>query len=274
MVPTDFMDALDRLISNLSRSQTKLVSWMKERNLLHSFVGAWFHEYRPSFLNLIGEEELLLPTDDFMQQLLKLSSESSSRRKIKKLCKSLQENFRDNLLIPLSRAYWSHAPERAPAGRDEDVLQRLSALDEELGESYEQVVEDLTDESRKTYKGTAAELREIIRGTLVRLAPDDKVKDTDWYKEARKTGTRNETTPTQGERTKFILRERSSGSAAIEAAESYRKSVEERLGNIVRASYRRASNSAHSGAERDEVARQLQYANALLGELLPQRDKK
>jgi hypothetical protein len=130
-------------------------------------------------------------------------------------------------------------------------------------------VEDLTKPNRKTYRGTAAELREVVRGVLDLLAPDSHVKNTDWYKEARRTGVSQEKSPTQSEKTKYILRQRGSGSAGTDAAESYMSSIEDRLGHVVRATYRRASSSAHSGAEREEVAQQLRYVNALLAELLP-----
>ncbi len=132
-----------------------------------------------------------------------------------------------------------------------------------------QVAADLSDENRKTYRGTAAELREVLRGVLERLAPDDQVKNTEWYREARRTGERKEDSPTQSERTKFILRQRNRGAAAVEAAESYLKSVEERLGHVVRVAYGLASRATHVGAERAEVAQQLRYVNALLAELLP-----
>jgi hypothetical protein len=269
MNPNDFLDALERLISTLDRQTGKIVHTVKERNHLRSFVGAWFEVYRPDFLPLIVEEERFLPIDELMQRLLTLASKDSSRLTYKRLCRSIQQYFRDHLLIPLGRAYWSRAPESAPAGRDPDVARRLRVLDKDLAESYEQVVEDLIKVDRKTYRGTAAELREVIRGVLDLLAPDEEVMNTEWYKEARRTGARKMENPTQSEKTKYILRKRGSGSAAADAAESYMYSVEDRLGHVVRATYRRASNSTHSGAERGEVAQQLRYVNALLAELLP-----
>jgi len=104
---------------------------------------------------------------------------------------------------------------------------------------------------------------------LDRQAPDEEVKNTDWYKEARRSGRIREDKPTQVEKTKYILWKRGLVSAATDAAESYMSSIEDRLGQVVRAIYRRASNSTHSGAERDEVLQQLRYVNALLAELLP-----
>ena len=269
MTPNDFPDALERLLSSLNGHKSKLVHTVKERNHLRSFVGAWFGVYRPGFITLIPEETQFLNIDDLMQKVLRLASENSSRNVYKRICRSIKQDFSNNLLIPLSRAYWSRAPESAPAGNDPDVARKLRALDSEIAESYEQVVEDLMQSNRKTYRGTAAELREVIRTVLDKLAPDDEVKGTDWYKEARRSGSKKEENPTMSEKTKYILRKRGSGSAVTEGAESYMASVEERLGHVVRATYRRASNSTHSGAERDEVTQQLRYANALLAELLP-----
>lgn len=269
MDPNDFLDALERLRSSLARQTTRIVHAVKERNQMRSVVGAWFEVYRPNFLGLIAEEDRLLPIDELMQKLLKLASEDSSRVGCKRVCRSIQRYFCDNLLLQLSRAYWSRAPIRAPAGRDLEVARRLQTLDGDLSESYEQVVEDLMEATRRTYRGTAAELREVVRGVLDRQAPDEEVKNTDWYKEARRSGRIREDKPTQVEKTKYILWKRGLVSAATDAAESYMSSIEDRLGQVVRAIYRRASNSTHSGAERDEVLQQLRYVNALLAELLP-----
>lgn len=274
MDPTEFLDALSRLTSTLRQSKAKFVSAKKERNHVRSVVQAWFGQYRPAFLVLLADERLLSPIDEGLQQMLKLVSASSSRHTYKRLCGYVQRHFSENLLVPLSRAYWSRVPQRALTGRDPGVARRLLNLDSALADSYEQVAEDLSDQRSKTYRGTAAELREVLRGVLERLAPDEQVKNADWYKEARRSGERKEQNPTLSERTKFILRQRNKGSsAAIEAAESYMRSVEERLGHVVRVAYGLASKATHVSAERAEVAQQLRYVNALLAELLPPEDR-
>jgi hypothetical protein len=119
-----------------------------------------------------------------------------------------------------------------------------------------------------TYRGPAAELREVLTKVLHHLAPDAKVEVTDWYKEARRSGGRKETTPTRAERVKYILRSRGGNSAVTEAAESFMISVEERLASVVVATYKRGSAATHGPSEREEVWQLLQYINALLRELV------
>lgn len=269
MNPSEFLDVLGRLMTRLRARKAPELSGEGELRYLRSVIGAWFSQYRGAFVAVIGEGEAIAAIDEKMQSLLKLASDGSARRTVLRLCKSIIEHFKEKLLVPLSRGYWSLAPQRSPAGYDEDVGKKLSALDADLAQSYFQVVLDVEDADRLTYRGTAAELREVVTDVLHTLAPTEEVQATDWYKEARRSGLRKETTPTRAERTRFILRSRVQGSAVSDAAESYMKTVEERLAELVNATYRRGSAAAHSGAERSELVSLLPYVNALLKELLP-----
>ena len=269
MNPSEFINVLERLRTRVTAGTTKEISRPTERKNIHAVVGAWFSQYRPSFVEIVGEEQYILSMDEEMQILLKLAVESSSRRTVLRSIASAIQHFKEVLLVPVSRAYWSRAPQRSPAGRDENVVTRLQQLDPELAESYEQAVIDIEDSDRVSYRGPAAELREVLTGVLHRLAPNSEVQVTDWYRESRRSGARDEPTPTRAERTKFILRSRQQGSAVTESAESYTVLVEERLGDVVSATYKRGSAATHSGTEQDELVKLLPYINALLRELLP-----
>jgi hypothetical protein len=269
MNPSEFIDVLERLRTRLNGGATREVSSLAERKNIRSVVGAWFSQYRPSAVQVVGEEEHILKMDEEMQSSLKLASGPRTRRAIVRSSTSAIRHFRDNLLVPLGRAYWSQAPERSPAGLDGDVAVRLRQLDAELVNSYEQAVIDVEDPERLSYRGPAAELREVLTSVLHILAPNPQVEATEWYRESRRSGTRKEPTPTRAERTKFILRSRAKGSAVTEAAESYMTSVEERLAGVINATYQRGSAATHGGTERDELGKLLPYINALLRELLP-----
>jgi hypothetical protein len=269
MNPSEFLDVLERLLVRLRKGDSGSSIRPAERTLVRSVIGAWFEQYKPSFEGSLGSELPLKTIDERLQSLLKLAAKQSSRIAVGRVVSSIKQCFTDQLLFPLSRAYWSRVPERTSAGYDHEVASRLTDLGKDLGASYEQVALDLENEGRLTYRGPASELREILTGVLHQLAPTDQVQQTEWYREARRSGVRVEPTPTRAERTKFILRSRAQGTAAEETAESYMTTVEDRLANIVNATYRRGSAATHVGAERGELAQLLQYVNALLRELLP-----
>jgi uncharacterized protein YdiU (UPF0061 family) len=269
MEPSEFLDILTRLLQLIKSGATKHVSAQTDRNNIRSVVSAWFTQYRPSFLSMVGDESLLTLIDSQMQTLLKLAADNNPRRTVVKTLKAAKDHFSDTLLVPLSRAYWSRVPQHSSASRDEEVVKRLSHLSAELTASYEQSILDLQDVNRLSYRGPASELREVVTGALHLLAPDERVKATEWYKESRRSGVRKESNPTRAERTKYILRSRGGISAITEAAESFMTSVEERLGDVVVATYKRGSAATHGASERDEVLQLLQYINALLRELLP-----
>jgi hypothetical protein len=219
---------------------------------------------------MIGDDPALSVIDEQMQGALKLAAEGSSKCiMVARTIRAAHDHFMDHLLMPLSRAYWAQAPQRTPPGRDADVATRLQKLDGDLAASYEQVVEDLEDEDRWSYRGPAGELREVLTGALQRLAPTASVQATEWYKDARRSGGRTDTGPTRAERVRFILRARVAGDTATETAEAYMVSVEERLAVVVNATYYRGSAATHGGTERTEVVQILQYINALLKEVLP-----
>jgi len=269
MNPSEFLDILERARTRLNAGRKKSVSGLGERRGIRSIVGAWFSEYRDAFIRIVGEDEQISVMDDAMQRLLRLASKESARRTVVRALGVAIRHFTDKLLVPVSRAYWSQAPGRTPVGRDEDAANRLRQLAPDLADSYEQAVLDIEETDRISYRGPAAELREVLTGVLHMLAPNPRVEETDWYREARRTGVRAEPTPTRAERVKFILRSRAKGSAVTEVGESFMTSVEERLANVVNATYRRGSAATHGSTERDEMGQLLPYVNAILREILP-----
>jgi Predicted pPIWI-associating nuclease len=269
MNPSEFLDVLQQLHARLIAGTGRTISRPTERKNIRSVVGAWFSGYRPAFVLIVGEEQHILAVDESMPSLLKLASGENARRTVIRCVGAATNHFKEHLLVPLSRAYWSQAPARSLAGLDGGIATRLRLLDDDLADGYKQAVLDIENEDRLSYRGPAAELREMLTSVLHTLAPNAEVQATDWYKEARRSGTRTEATPTRAERTKFILRSRAKGGAVTEAAESYMTSVEERLANVINATYKRGSAATHGGTERGELVQLLPYINALMRELLP-----
>ena len=125
MNPSEFLDVLDRLRVRLTSSKGRRPFSRGERISVRSVVGAWFSQYKPSFLQIVGEEGQFSLLDEKMQNLLKLTSEDAGRRAINSEVAAAARHFKESLLIPLSRAYWARAPQKTPAGRDEEVAVRL-----------------------------------------------------------------------------------------------------------------------------------------------------
>jgi hypothetical protein len=142
------------------------------------------------------------------------------------------------------------------------IFEALNRVDRSLGRSYEQVVSDLNDEARGSWKGTANELRETLSTLLRALAPDEKVITQEKYMQEKNT-----TGPTQKQRVKYILEQRRSGSNEVEVAQEV-EAFEERIGGFIRKFYNRASNSTHRPSERKEILKIHSYFIAFMRDLL------
>jgi len=88
------------------------------------------------------------------------------------------------------------------------------------------------------------------------------VKKTPWYSPETDDGR-----PTHKQRVKCILQSRRAGSNEREVTEQV-DMIEERIANLVRSTYSRASDAAHRGKRRSEAGRILNYFEAFAHDLL------
>ena len=127
--------------------------------------------------------------------------------------------------------------------------------------SYKQVLQDLNDQNRVSYRGTAAELREVVRELLDHLAPDDEVLKTVRLDPTQKR-------PSMKQKATFILKKRGVGDTTRKTAEDSVSAVENSVGSLARSVYDRGSISTHIATTRGEVLTFKGYAEAVLAELL------
>ncbi len=149
------------------------------------------------------------------------------------------------------------------------VAQRLEQMAPDLRDSYETVVSDLNSDGRKSFKGTANELRELLREVLHRLAPTESLQAEQWFRDSH-PAQNQAPNPTHAERAKYILLNKRRGSAVIESVQEFAEAAADRLGGVVRSSYTRANAAAHAQQAKAEIQAQLRYINALFLELLPE----
>jgi hypothetical protein len=137
----------------------------------------------------------------------------------------------------------------------------LQQLNPDLGTGYQQVISDLNDDARQSWKGTANELREVFRGTIGLLAPTKDVEaQVNYRPEQGRDG------PTQKQRIEYILKRNGAGSKATDIARD--ETFDERLGQFARKFYERASNDTHASTARKELLKLFAYFEAVMRDVL------
>ncbi len=140
------------------------------------------------------------------------------------------------------------------------TLQRISPV---AALSYQQSMFDIIDTKRMSFKGTAAELRETVRGVLDQLAPDNAVATSPGFKLEPQTDK-----PTMKQKTKFILKSRGMPSGAMDTSTDSVALIEELTGKLARSTYNRGSITAHTSGELAELKQLKMYVDTILCELL------
>lgn len=267
----DCIDSFERSLRYFRAKKVSTIVAREDRNLARATAEAWFRNYRPSIVYIVGEDSALEKIDKQIQKVLALSI---SRRKRSAYVDSLKRALgilKRELAIRVTVSQWGDKKSQTIFGNNLYILQRLGNVVPDLANSYKQVFLDLNDKSRISFKGTANELREVLRGTLDVLAPDEQIKKQPWFKETRtkyKDEKLRKQKPTMAEKTRFILETRAIDSSEIETAEKAITDIDERLGTVVRAVYRRTCSASHVQKEKKKVIQVLRYVNALLFEIL------
>ena len=143
------------------------------------------------------------------------------------------------------------------------ILRSLARILPPAAYGYEQALLDLTDAHRRSYRGVAHELREVLRETLDHLAPDVEVMaDPDFDLEAGMTR------PTQRQKALYVLHKRKRTKEEASGSELTVNLVDELSARIIRVSYRRGAKDAHTICSAAEVRQLKMWIDAVLGELL------
>src|SRR5436853_7085210 len=121
-----------------------------------------------------------------------------------------------------------------PTQTEQLILETLRRTVPAAGLSYEQCLIDLNDHHRRSYRGVAHELREVLRETLDYLAPD-----ADVMAEPGFTLQEGAARPTQKQKALYVLRKRKLSKEAMSAPELTISMVEELGASIARTAYSR-----------------------------------
>lgn len=146
--------------------------------------------------------------------------------------------------------------------KEDKLYLALCKHSETLGNIYVQAKHEIEDTSRLTWVGTAHQIREVLSNLLRIMAPDSEVKKQEWYRQEK-----DSRGPTQKQRVMYILKQRDAGSNEEDVLKEIDQ-VNERVANLGRSIYSRASDAAHRSKELDEVKRILRYFEAFAYDLL------
>jgi hypothetical protein len=252
-----------RFTDAVERSRGKTVPADRVRPLARSIAITYFESVRTELDAVKLRAGLVDEIDFVMNALLTLSTgpreQSAYLGQLNELRPYLAE-----ALIDLMRA--RGAPRLVLSTTERGILDTLTKLLPTTAASYEQVMRDSQGGKRISWRGTGAELREILREVIDHLAPDDQVLQAPGFKlEADRKG------PTQKQKVRFIFRARKGKgkkSAAETVAEETLGTFEEGIASLARPTYERGSASTHAATDATEIKRLKGYVDALLVDLL------
>lgn len=266
-----FNETLNTTESLIKKIKTQQINSKKEVALIREFVFVYFRELRPAILNKSIDPK---PLDSYFENLQFLSSKRSLRSSYIELFKKIRKKF---LEIELQKEYVSS--NKLPVSKtitsmsaiENKIYETLSRLEPSMANSYMQLLSDIQDNNKFSFKGSVHELREILREVLLKLAPDDEVKNSKGFvleKDCSK--------PTMRQKVIFIFNTRGSPKDEKDIALSSLIPIElgeEAIANLTRGIYTSGSTSAHGNETNKESIRgnliQLKmYLDAILCHLL------
>lgn len=259
---------LEALRSGIGRSQAVNVNAAGLREHAQRVVQRYFRQVRGELVASGFTERDLEEIDGGMQELLRLSHGRNAKRSYVRVLTSLSR-IRPSLAGQRERRL-SEAGASASAGSalgygsvEHRILATLTEMLPDAASSYEQVVIDLADGARLSWRGTAVEMREVVREVLDHLAPDDAVAEDPGFGLER-----DRMAPTMRQKAAFVLRSRGLSSSSRRAPQDATAVVDELTASFVRSTYERGSASTHGAPSREEVERLKMYVDSVLMELL------
>lgn len=265
--------SFSRFITGVGKLQTAVKSLksvnVNSKNLraeAKELVQLYFREVDPDLKrNQVGEG-ILTELSELLQRLNTLASAGNSKASYKT---ALAQIKAIGIQLEISNAIAegrAAGPTPAPAlinAQELSILNTLDSMVPTAGLSYRQAIADFAQSNRHSYRGVAAEFREVLREVLDHMAPDAEVMKMPGFK--LESGQQK---PTQRQKARFILSSRGLPKNAQGPALNVMETIEGAIAGLARSLYERGSISAHVGATRQEVANLKRYLDVVLAEFL------
>jgi hypothetical protein len=256
----DFCASFSRVAPKVLRVSSQNVNAVGLRDAIKAAAKQYMQEARP-FIARDGFEGYLSQLDEHFKKLYELAEGMNAaksyqwritaiRKALPKINSRLEMEFADGGSSKHSLV-------------EKQILTTLSSLVPTAGLSYDQAIQDLADNSRVSYRGTAADLREVLREVLDHLAPDADVSGADGFKLEK-----DRTKPTMKQKVRFILKARGVSGSSTELSEKATEAVDAIVGGLARSVYNFGSVVTHVAGERQSVIQLKRYVEAVLSDLL------
>lgn len=261
---TSFISELEKLRKSLNSLGGAQVHSVKTRAALRSLAERYFSEIRPSLVDPSEGKGHINAVNSTMQQLVELCHKRGQANSYIQLLRDAKSHLiqLDSTLVSADQQHQFDQKTSV----DVRIITTLRALVPSAALSYEQALVDLSQTERLSWRGPATDLREALRETLDRLAPDEEVRAVAGYKDEP-----DARGPTMKQKVRFILRNRGISKAISATTEDATRSIDEAIGIFVRSVYTRSSVSTHTPTSKDEVLRVLDLVRVVLAELLEAR---
>lgn len=232
----------------------------------NNLIKEWFSQVRPSIISYPQIEEHIKSVDSLYQELLPLTLENKLKIRYQEILRPLIKLLKSKILpilISIPTSAVERITETIVSGNDEKLYETLCRINQGIADSYQQVLIDLQDKNRVSFKGTANELREVLREVLDHLAPDDIVAGQPGFQLEQNTNK-----PTMKQKVRHILSSRGYKLSQTTSTIKTIETIEDKVGALTRLLYSRSSLSTHQATRRAEVAILKNYVSAVLCELL------
>jgi len=249
-----------KLAASIDSSRGKSVPLPAVQPIARAIARAYFESVRPELQAVQNRAGLVDEIDFVLQGILQLAT--APREKVAYLGHIAElRPYLMEATIDLMKARGS--PRLVLSQTERAIVETLGRMLPASSASYEQALRDIAQGGRVSWRGTATELREVLRDVIDHLAPDDKVLASPGFQLEQ-----GQRTPTQKQKVRFILRARRSSSAAVSVAQASLETVEGAVAILARSTYQRGSVSTHKSSSGAEIRSLKRYVDALLAELL------
>jgi hypothetical protein len=259
----EFIKTAKQLDLILKKNPAKQINSSQELGAVRLLIMKYFREFRPVIKKTNLDSRFM---DGHFEVLQELASRRSPRILYHTTLKDVVKTYSE-LELQNEYAFGESDFKLKMTEFEKKILFTLNKIDQNIGNSYIQLMIDIEDLKKVSYKGTAHELREILREILAKLAPDNEILQTSGFKFEEGL-----TKPTMKQKAQFILSLRDQTKEEKNLVEQSIVPIdraEEAVSILTRSIYTSGSESAHTNkAVRNKIIQLKMYLDAVLADIL------